>query len=453
MKVKSSIHQESVRIESDSIQLEGTLTIPDGAIGIVLFAHGSGSSRRSPRNNYVAQALHRAGIGTLLFDLLTEEEAEDRDNVFDVDFLAHRLLDATRFLRAKQGTHQLPLGYFGASTGAAAALMAAAQDPTIAAAVSRGGRPDLAMRFLDRVKAPTLLIVGGDDTPVIDLNQRALDHLRCEKQLVIVPGATHLFEEPGTLEEVVRHAREWFARHLARGTAEKSDPVWNDPIAFADRVEAGRKLAGALLKYKDQHPVVLGIPRGGVPVAVEVARSLDAEVDVIIVRKLGAPGQQELGIGAVVDGDHPEAVMNQEIMSQLDVSREYLDREIKVQLKEINRRRHAYRGGRPPLQLAGRTVIVVDDGIATGGSTRAALRGVRRDKPARVILAVPVAPPSTIEALKHEADEIVCLSSPEEFYAVGQFYRDFHQVSDQEVIQLLASAWKPHSATAEQPPR
>jgi Phosphoribosyl transferase domain len=177
----------------------------------------------------------------------------------------------------------------------------------------------------------------------------ALDRLRCEKQLMIVPGATHLFEEPGTLEEVMRHAREWFARHLTHGTAEKSDPVGNDPIGFADRVEAARKLAGALLKYKDQHPVVLGIPRGGVPVAVEVAQSLDAEVDVIIVRKLGAAGQQELGIGAVVDGDHPETVMNQEVMSQLDVSREYPDREIKVQLKEINRRRRAYRGGRPPL--------------------------------------------------------------------------------------------------------
>ena len=162
--------------------------MPEGAIGIVLFAHGSGSSRLSPRNQYVAQALQQAGIGTLLFDLLTDEEATDRENVFDIDFLAHRLGDATRWLRAGRDTNAYALGYFGASTGSAAALTAAAQDYTIRAVVSRGGRPDLALRHLADVRAPTLLIVGGRDYGVIELNEKAYRLLRCEKSLQIVPA-------------------------------------------------------------------------------------------------------------------------------------------------------------------------------------------------------------------------------------------------------------------------
>jgi putative phosphoribosyl transferase len=430
---------EQVRIPSDSVELEGSLAIPRGAGGIVLFAHGSGSSRLSPRNRYVAEALQRAGIGTLLFDLLTEDEAQDRDNVFDVDFLAHRLLDATRFMRARTAGKNLRLGYFGASTGAAAALIAAAQDPAIAAVVSRGGRPDLAMRSLPSVNAPTLLIVGGEDTVVIDLNRRAFARLECEKRLVIVPGATHLFEEAGTLDEVVRHAREWFERYFAGAGADPRPAPRSEPIYFVDRHDAGRALARALGRYRQDHPAVLGIPRGGVPVAAEVARELDADLDVIVVRKLGAPTQPELGIGAVVDGDHPQSVLNDELIGELGVSREYLAREIETQLAEVRRRQHAYRAGREPVPLEGRTAIVVDDGIATGGSTRAALRGVRRARPKRLVLAVPVAPPSTLEMLASEADEIVCLSAPEEFFAVGQFYRDFHQVSDDEVIRTLKS--------------
>jgi putative phosphoribosyl transferase len=193
---------------------------------------------------------------------------------------------------------------------------------------------------------------------------------------------------------------------------------------------------------------VLGIPRGGVPVAAEVARGLDADLDVIVVRKLGAPTQPELGIGAVVDGDHPQSVLNDELIGELGVSREYLAREIETQLAEVRRRQHAYRAGREPIPIEGRTAIVVDDGIATGGSTRAALRGVRRARPKRLVLAVPVAPPSTLEMLAGEADEIVCLSAPEEFFAVGQFYRDFHQVSDDEVIRTLKSVEPRHSGKA-----
>jgi len=194
-------------------RLAGSLTVPAGAPGIVIFAHGSGSSRHSPRNRYVAAVLAEAGLGTLLFDLLTSEEEVDRANVFDIGLLADRLSQVTAWLRDRPRAE--PIGYFGASTGAAAALWAAAEPGMdIAAVVSRGGRPDLAGPQLAAVTAPTLLIVGGQDTAVLDLNRRALAELACDKDLAVVPGATHLFEEPGTLAAAAALARDWFLRYL-----------------------------------------------------------------------------------------------------------------------------------------------------------------------------------------------------------------------------------------------
>lgn len=204
-----------VTIPADAVRLRGILGLPAAPRGVVLFAHGSGSGRLSPRNQFVAGILQEAGFATLLADLLEEMESEDRRNVFDIDLLTNRLLANARWLRDQPEMRELPLGFFGASTGAAAALQAAALAPEIAAAiVSRGGRPDLALKVLPRVKAPTLLIVGGEDWPVIPLNEKAYALLRCPKEMVIVPGATHLFEEPGKLEEVSSLARDWFLRHL-----------------------------------------------------------------------------------------------------------------------------------------------------------------------------------------------------------------------------------------------
>jgi pimeloyl-ACP methyl ester carboxylesterase len=195
--------------------LEGTITLPARAQGIVVFAHGSGSSRLSPRNRAVAGALNHAGQATLLFDLLTEAEAADRRNVFDIALLARRLMLATDWIAGQEEFRGQALGYFGASTGAAAALAAAAEaGPAISAVVSRGGRPDLAAAALARVVSPTLLIVGGDDQAVLALNRAALAELRCVKALEVVPGASHLFEEQGALEAVMRLAREWFARYF-----------------------------------------------------------------------------------------------------------------------------------------------------------------------------------------------------------------------------------------------
>jgi putative phosphoribosyl transferase len=208
-----------VRLNTGSVTLEGALRIPKGAGGVVVFAHGSGSSRHSPRNRYVAQTLDEGGLATLLIDLLTAAEEREDDRTarlrFDINLLAERVVGASDWLVENAETAHLRIGYFGASTGAAAALVAAAAQPDRAGAVvSRGGRPDLALPVLNRVKAPTLLIVGGRDLPVIDMNREAFEHLHVDKRLEIVPGATHLFEEPGALEQVARLAREWFLGHL-----------------------------------------------------------------------------------------------------------------------------------------------------------------------------------------------------------------------------------------------
>lgn len=215
-----AVTAQSEIVAFDGVTLHGDLGLPREATGIVLFAHGSGSSSHSPRNRFVAQMLQERGLATLLLDLLEAREADDRRKVFDIDLLADRLLGATAWARERPATAGLPLGYFGASTGAGAALQAAARMPGGGAAVvSRGGRPDLAMPWLARVTAPTLLIVGGHDGPVIEMNRDALTQLTCPKKLIVVPGATHLFEEPGTLEQVADHAGDWFERHLSKRCA------------------------------------------------------------------------------------------------------------------------------------------------------------------------------------------------------------------------------------------
>ncbi len=214
-KRKGDAMEQPVRIKIDAVTLEGVLGLPEQGKGVVIFAHGSGSSRFSPRNTYVARVLQQAGLGTLLFDLLTREEDSIYEQRFDIDLLARRLVGATHWLMARPELKEAALGYFGSSTGAAAALQGASiLGEAIKAVVSRGGRPDLAMPYLVKVLAPTLLIVGQLDTKVLQLNREALAHLAVEKELTLVPGATHLFEEPGALEHVADLAKEWFVSHL-----------------------------------------------------------------------------------------------------------------------------------------------------------------------------------------------------------------------------------------------
>jgi len=211
-------------------------------------------------------------------------------------------------------------------------------------------------------------------------------------------------------------------------------------MKFADRSEAGRRLAGKLLHLKDQQPVVLVLPRGGVAVGFEIAQALAAPLDIVLVRKIGVPWQPELALGAVTDGASPETIIDRDLATALRVPESYIREETARQLEEIERRRESYCAGRPALEIAGRAAIVVDDGIATGSTMRVALQAVRRRAPARLVLAVPVAPPDTLAALGKEADDAVCLERPSALGAIGYYYRDFHQLSDGEVTDLLAHA-------------
>lgn len=220
MTLDQAVGDDALQIEDitlEPIGLPGYLRMPAQPVGLVIFAHGSGSSRNSRRNNYVAEGLGETGFATLLFDLLTPEEEADRANVFDIPLLSDRLVSAVKWAARDARTKDLPIGLFGASTGAAAALVAAAatQNHRVGAVVSRGGRPDMAACAFQWVKAPTLLIVGGNDHQVLQLNREAYDKLECQKELMIVPGATHLFEEPGALDQVIDGAKDWFTRHLA----------------------------------------------------------------------------------------------------------------------------------------------------------------------------------------------------------------------------------------------
>ncbi|MBQ0822830.1 phosphoribosyltransferase [Microvirga sp. HBU67558] len=213
-----------------------------------------------------------------------------------------------------------------------------------------------------------------------------------------------------------------------------------EDLSFRNRADGGRQLVPRLMPYAAQHPVVLALPRGGVPVAFEVAKALRAPLDLIFVRKIGAPGHAEFGLGAVVDGAHPQVVLNEDALGRVVVPPGYIEEETQQQLQEIERRRRHYLAGRRPVDVEGRVAIVVDDGIATGGTVRAALKGLSHARPSRLVLAVPVAPADTIAQLRAEADEVICLMTPEPFYAVGEHYDDFRQTSDREVTTLLDKA-------------
>jgi predicted phosphoribosyltransferase/dienelactone hydrolase len=430
----------AVEIPANGQALRGILSVPAGATGVVAFAHGSGSGRHSPRNQFVARVLQEAGLATLLLDLLGEEEEADRMKVFDVELLAERLLFVADWLKEEPRTAALPLGYFGASTGAGAALVAAARGPTgVGAVVSRGGRPDLAGDYLADVRAPTRLIVGGADEAVIGLNERALRRLRCPKDLVIISGATHLFPEPGALDEVARLARDWFLGHLrppqnspaGRDVAPEEEEV----LMFRDREDAAGRLAAKLKGRKLHDPLVLGIPRGGVVIGAVLARELGADLDVILSRKLRAPEQPELALGAVAEDGR--IYLEPRARPLFEELKGYLVAERRHQLGEIARRKKLFRAVRPAAAVAGRSVIVTDDGIATGATMIAALQTVKAQGAREVIVAVPVASPDRLREVGRCCDDTVCLLCPRHFRAIGEFYEDFSQVADGEVVELL----------------
>ena len=384
--ITSAPFSGQVEVPSGAVHLLGDLEVPAGASGIVIFAHGSGSGRHSPRNHFVARLLNAAGFATLLLDLLTEQEVDLDEKTghlrFDIRLLAGRLADATAWVERTSIIASLPIGYFGASTGAAAALLAAARLPgRIAAIVSRGGRPDLAGAALGRVRCPTLLLVGGNDGRVIDLNQDALRRLAAPvKELVIVPHAGHLFEEPGALEEVARHAADWFERHLTAPTPAEATSEEPAPVFFRNRKQAGHSLGLALKELAHRPDVlVLALPRGGVPVAAEVAQTLGVPFDLVVVRKLGLPGHEELALGAIASGG--VRVLNEDVVTALDIQPEIIEEVAEREERELQRRERTYRGNRPPPAIEGKTLVVVDDGLATGSTMRAAVLALRELHP------------------------------------------------------------------------
>jgi putative phosphoribosyl transferase len=425
--------EDEVVVPFENVRLQGTLASGEHARNVVLFAHGSGSSRHSRRNRFVAAELQRRGLSTLLLDLLTpEEESADRYtrlHRFDIDLLAARLVAAADWLVAHRGHADGSIGCFGASTGAAAALIAAARRPAlVGAVVSRGGRPDLAGReVLQTVRAPTLLIVGGNDEGVMGLNRVALASLRGEAKLEIVPEATHLFEEPGALERVADLAGSWFDQHLLMSGT------------FRDRVHAGQVLGDRLAGYRGvPDVVVLGLPRGGVPVAEQVALALGAPLDVFVVRKLGVPDHPELAMGAIASGGI--RVFNEGIIKLLKISPAAMEKVTKAEQRELERREKAYRHGRPAVDVGGKTAIVVDDGLATGASMRAAIEALRQREAAGVVAAVPIGAEDSCGELAVVADDVVCAVTPEPFGGVGRWYEDFSQTTDEEVTAALERA-------------
>lgn len=453
--------EHSVIISDD--KLEGELTIPSGAQAIILFAHGSGSSRHSTRNQHIAQALNDAGFATLLVDLLTSEEKEIDDRSrhlrFEIDLLARRLLAVTQWLVQEPETNNLKIGYFGSSTGIAASLIATAKlGDTVKAIVSRGGRPDLAdsRSVLEQVVAPTLLIVGGNDTAVIALNRAALKQLSHAKarELAIIPGAGHLFEERGKMEEVAEVAAAWFKSHLLNGRKfeNKYNPKGSGlfsifkekpqiQIRFKDRAAAGEMLASLLSKYKDGNVIVIGIPRGGMLVADAVAKKLGADFDIVVPRKLRDPDNSENAIGAVM---HDGSIYLDSNLVNSKVSDEYVEMEKSEQKKEADRRMALYRPKSREYDIKDRTVILVDDGIATGATIIAAARWLKERKPRLLVIGVPVAPKDVIEMLADEADHIEVISTPSasKFKTVERYYQDFAPVSDQQVLEIARQRFR-----------
>lgn len=299
---------EDIEITVGGVSLAGYLSVPAGAPGIVVFAHGSGSSRHSSRNRFVAGVLNEAGLGTLLFDLLTLAEEADRANVFDIELLADRLVDVTRWLVSQPQGRSVRIGYFGASTGAAAALWASTdQDVDVAAVVSRGGRPDLAGPRLSAVTAPTLFIVGSHDEAVLNLNREVQSLVSCENRLAVVDGATHLFEEPGTLGEAAALARDWFLDHLVPARHKSADEGTSDPGWRDSTLEAAREGADGMELYEDPFGDEVVLAEQEAAQGVEVFVNPDDAVPATALVE-GSPGHETLvgeqaGIGVEAEGE------------------------------------------------------------------------------------------------------------------------------------------------------
>lgn len=421
---------EQIYVQVGGRELRGSLGVPQGPVGLVLLA--------GTRDSCVADALRMRGLATLALDLeLVQSER------YDIDLLATRLIAVTDWLVDHSKLSHLPIAYFGAGTGSAAVLVAAARRPEVIRAIAlANGRADLAGSALPLVRAPTLLVAPGDDDHGLDIDRAAIEQMTATTQLAIIPGAGPRFAEPGALDELVQLAAEWLVDHFIQHFVETlAEPAGNHGAwarHFRDRRSAGQRLARALAPHARVDTFVFGVSRGGMVVADEIAKALDAPLDVWLVRKIGMPIQPELGMGALAEG--AALVLDPSIVKWSGATPADLRSIVHRKAAEIRRRAQLVRGNTPPLDVRGKTVILVDDGIATGKTLRAAILGARKRGATRVIVAAPVAAAEAVESLRAQADELVCLATPRHINSVGAWYQDFRQPLEQDVLEILADA-------------
>jgi predicted phosphoribosyltransferase len=417
---------EEIRVEVGGRELQASLAVPQGPVGVVIFAN-----TESARDHHVAEALRARGLATVECELLG-----DHENEYDVELAATRLLAVTDWIVERSNVAHLPIGYLGSSTGAAAALLAAARRPeVIRAIVSRRGRADLAGAALPIVRAPTLLIASANDDSRADIDRQVVDQMTACTQLAVLPGD---FDDAGVVEEIIALACEQFIDHFGQAVQEPVTKRGSWGRQFRDRTCAGERLAQLLHRYEGEDVVVCGLPRGGVVIADEIARELDIPLDVWLVRKIGMPIQPELGMGALAEG--AALVLDATNIKWSGATPEDLRKIVHGKAEEIRRRAKMYRNGEDALDVRGKTVILVDEGVATAGALRAAIRGARKRGASRVVVAAPVIAAEAVDALKREADEVVCLATPRHLIAVGAWYQDFRKPGLDDVVAILTSA-------------
>jgi putative phosphoribosyl transferase len=437
--------QTSLAIQNRrGLHLSATLLAPETVRRppVVVFAHGWGSSQASPRNREIAEALVEEGLAALLFDFTGHGESEGSADEAGLEAQVDDLEDVIELAAARRDLG--PLGVAGSSSGGVAALAVSARDDRVRAVVLRAPSGDTSFADARRTHAPTLVIQGGADS-LLPRNRELVEQLSGEHALRVVAGASHLFDEPGTFAEARRETVRWFQRWLSapvlggearpRSEAVRSEDL---PTHFSDRTDAGRALADLLVRHRGTNTLVLALPRGGIAVAEPIAQALGAELDVFVSRKVRAPSQPELAIGAVAEGD--VVVWNDEVLHMLGVDDADRQRELDRSRKELAERTRQYRAVRPRAKLDGRAaVIVVDDGVATGATLKAAIVALGKLGVTPLVVALPGGSAETLDEIARmpEVSRVAALARPEPFFAVGQLYDEFEPVSSAEVCAAL----------------
>lgn len=420
-------NNKGFRLVADIIGLEKGIAQP-----VVIFAHGLNSSKNSKRNLYIAEGLVEKGFCCFLLDFTGHGESEGGASDVTVEQFVHDLGASLDYIHRIKGIVTAKIGICGSSLGGTAAIVMAASDKRIKTLALRSAPAEGYYQYANKVHIP-VLIVQGDADPIMKESLILYEKLAGEKRLALIKGADHLYSK----EEHLREAREavvhWFVERLSSGNP--------GARVFKDRKEGGAQLALRLKEFKEREGVlVLALPRGGVVTGYEVASYLKCPLDVIIIRKLGFPGQPELAIGAV--SETGTVVLNESIISDYGVPEEYIEGEISSQKAVIERRVNLYRKRQGIPDLKGKNIILVDDGAATGATMKAAISTLRVEGIEKLIVALPVAPLETAEELRRMAGELICLETPSDFMAVGSYYQDFTQVTDEDVVKILERSTK-----------